>query len=146
MARAIFLEARAMQPLATHSGWLDDHRLCFNIPIGPGERGVANVRAEPGARTHGVVYQLTTAAFERLDASEGVSFGLYQRIPVTVLTEPTGRIDCWTYQSSMISEGRKPSDRYLQLLLDGARENSLPPEYVQYLQTLDLAVDERLTT
>lgn len=144
MARTIFREARQMQPLATHSGWLDGFRLCFTIPVGSGERGVANVLADPGARTHGVVYQLHPADFERLDGSEGVSFGLYQRVAVTIRTPEHGALDAWTYQSSVIVEGRKPSPRYLQLLLDGARENNLPAEYVQYLHALELAVDERL--
>lgn len=144
MARAIFRDARQMQPLATHSAWLDGYRLCFNIPIGPGERGVANLAAEPGARTHGVIYQLQAADFARLDGTEGVGFGLYRRVPVTVVTVAHGGIDAWTYQSSVVTDGRKPSSRYLQLLLDGARENSLPAEYVRFLQGLELAVDERL--
>ena len=143
MARAIFLETRKMQPLASHGGWLDDFRLCFNIPIGPGERGVANVIAEAGARTHGVIYQLNEEDFERLDATEGVGFGLYKRVPVTVLTEARGAVDAWTYQSTVVVEGRKPSLRYLSLLLDGARENSLPATYLEVLQAFELAVDER---
>ena len=144
MARSIFLEPRRMQPLATRSAWLDDHRLCFNIPVGPGERGVANLVAEAGALTHGVAYALTAADFERLDNSEGVSFGLYRRVAVSVRTATHAEIRAWTYQSSVIADGRKPSPRYLQLLLDGARENSLPLEYIADLERLDCAVDERL--
>jgi hypothetical protein len=53
MCRAIFVEQRGMRPLETTWGWLDGHRLCFNLPVGPGERGVANLVAEPGARTCG---------------------------------------------------------------------------------------------
>ena len=144
MARAIFVETRRMEPLETLSGWLDGYRLSFNIPIGPGERGVANVIAEPDGRTHGVVYQLTHADFERLDASEGVSFGLYRRIPVNIVTAKRGVIEAWTYRSSVVTDGRKPSLRYRQLLIDGARENELPLEYLQYLEALDLALDERV--
>jgi hypothetical protein len=143
MAPSIFLGSRRMQPLAAHGAWVDGYRLCFSIPVGPGERGVANVVAEAGARTHGVVYHVTAADFERLDNSEGVSFGLYRRVSVVVAT-PDLRLDGWTYQSSVIDNGRKPSPRYLQLLLDGAHEHRLPPEYVEYLQSLDRAVDERL--
>lgn len=143
MARAIFLDTRKMQPLASQGGWVEDFRLCFNIPIGAGERGVANLLAEAGARTHGVVYQLSEADFERLDASEGVGFGLYKRVAVSVRTAADRRIDAWTYQSTVVTEGRKPSLRYLSLLLDGARENSLPDEYLALLQAFELAVDER---
>jgi hypothetical protein len=40
--------------------------------------------------------------------------------------------------------GRKPSRRYLRLLLDGAREHGLPEEWIRHLEGLELAVDERL--
>lgn len=144
MARAIFVETRKMQPLAAHGAWVDDLQLCFNIPIGSGERGVANLIAAPGARTHGVIYQLSDADFERLDASEGVPFGLYTRVPVTVRTDERGAVDAWTYQSTVVAEGRKPSHRYLSLLVDGAREHRLPAAYLEVLQAFELAVDERL--
>ena len=41
--------------------------------------------------------------------------------------------------------GRKPSARYLGLLLEGAREHALPQDYLRRLEGLELAVDERLT-
>ena len=39
--------------------------------------------------------------------------------------------------------GRKPSRRYMGLLLSGARHYGLPDDYVAWLRNLDLAVDER---
>ena len=59
MNPAIFVDRRGMRPLEIRWGWLEDYRLRFNIPVGPGERGVANVESEPGARTCGVAYLLT---------------------------------------------------------------------------------------
>ena len=43
MSPAIFLERRAMRPLATRRASLDGHRLCFNLPVGPGERGSSSI-------------------------------------------------------------------------------------------------------
>ena len=40
--------------------------------------------------------------------------------------------------------GRKPSARYLGLLLEGAREHGLPADYVAQLEKLELAHDERI--
>lgn len=51
MHRAIFCERRGMCPLVTRRAWLENHRLCFDLPVGPGERGVANLEAAAGART-----------------------------------------------------------------------------------------------
>ena len=42
--------------------------------------------------------------------------------------------------------GRKPSARYLGLLIDGARAHALPAEYVAFLEGHELAWDERIKT
>lgn len=144
MSRAIFRERRAMHPLAARRGCLDGHRLCFNLPVGPGERGVANLEVVAGTRTWGVLYLLTGEEFDRLDRTEGVHRGFYRRAPVEVVVDGGERVGAFTYLSSRVGEGRKPSARYLGLLLDGAREHGLPDEYVAALELLELAVDERL--
>jgi len=143
MCRAIFCERRAMCALETRTGWLEDYRLQFDLPVGPGERGVANVAAATGARTHGVLYLLTPADFDRLDWTEGVNLGLYSRIPVTVAIADGEHLGAFTYRSSRSTPGRKPSLRYMRLLLEGAAEHGLPAEYVRFLEGFELAVDER---
>ena len=142
MCRAIFLDRREMRPLKTQWGWLQEYELRFNIPVGPGERGVANVEASVGTRTCGVLYSLTPEDCARLDRTEGVPVGLYRRIPVEVAVGED-RIAAFTYQSLLTQEGRKPSPRYMGLLLDGARHHGLPAEYIGYLESFELAWDER---
>jgi cation transport regulator ChaC len=143
LCRAIFVERRGMLPLATRWGWLEGHRLCFNIPIGPGERGVANLGADAAARTCGALYLLKPEEFDRLDGTELVDRGLYRRVAVEVLAEGSERVAAFTYVSSVDVAGRKPSPRYLGLLLDGARELGLPEEWRAYLDGLERAHDER---
>jgi cation transport regulator ChaC len=144
MNRAIFCERRGMNPLAIRWGWLEGHRLCFDLPVGPGERGVANVVAETGARTCGVLFLLEPAQLDHLDRTEGVHRGYYRRVLVEVLAENGERIPAFTYRSTSGRSGRKPSARYLGLLVDGARQHGLPPDYVAALERFELAVDERL--
>jgi hypothetical protein len=134
-----------MHPLDTRRARLGGYRLCFTLPVGPGERGVANV--EPAAEAHvwGVAYRIAVPECDHLDRTEGVLGGLYERIAVAVDTDDD-RLQAFTYRSSFASPARKPSARYLGLLLDGARRHGLPCEYVRGLETLELAVDERLTT
>ena len=145
MSRAIFVERRGMRPSAARWGWIDGYRLCFDLPVGPGERGVANVAADDGARTCGVIYQITATEAERLDRSEGVHVGYYQRIAV-VVAAGGDRVDAFTYRSPHGTVGRKPSPRYMGLLLAGAREHELPAEYFDFLRSFELAVDERMRT
>lgn len=143
MSRAIFCERRGMCPFTSRPGWLDGYRLVFDLPVGPGERGVANVTPEPAVRTHGVLHLLTPEELDRLDRSEGVHAGLYRRILVDVATEDAGLVPAYTYQSTWTSSGRKPSARYLGLLVAGAREHGLPEEWLRFLEGHELAWDER---
>ena len=53
------------------------------------------------------------------------------------------RVPAFTYRSAITLEGRKPSPRYQGLLVEGARQHALAPEYVEYLERLELARDER---
>ena len=144
LCRATFEERRAMRPLARHVGRLAGWRLCFDLPVGPGERGVANLVADAAAAVHGVAYQLSFDEAERLDRTEGVGAGFYRREPVCVERPDGVLLDAFTYVSPHGVVGRKPSARYLGLLLDGAREHALPAAWIAHLESFELAVDERL--
>ena len=144
MHHAIFCERRGMCPRASRVARLAGYRLCFNLAIGPGERGVANVEPVDGACTWGVLYLLTGDELSRLDRTEGIGFGAYARVLVEVEADGE-RVQAHTYVSTRTREGRKPSARYLGLLLEGARQHGLPVDYVAALEACDLAIDERET-
>ncbi len=91
----------------------------------------------------GILYHISHEDAEHLDRTEGAPHGVYQRIPVEVTAGAAERVAAFTYQSSRGRPGRKPSARYLGLLLDGARRHGLPSEYVAWLEGFDLAFDER---
>jgi gamma-glutamylcyclotransferase len=138
-----FLGRRRMQPLATTIGVLRDFELRFDLPVGPGERGVANVAPRPGDLVWGALYRLTHADAERLDRTEGVGHGVYRRLAVDVHGTDGAAVAAFTYRSEISRPERKPSRRYLGLLLAGARELALPPDWVERLRAWPLAVDER---
>ena len=143
MSLGVFVERRGLRPLAMRCGWLEGYRLCFDLPIGPGERACANVAAAAGSRIAGVLYQISRDDADRLDRTEGVPRGVYARVPVEVHVDGGERIAAFTYESALRQPHRKPSARYLGLLLDGARTHGLPEEYVAWLEQFDLAFDER---
>ncbi len=140
--RNTFLGRRRMRPRAWRAAALDDHALVFDLAVGPGERGVANLREETGARVWGVAWEIDAEAAGWLDRTEGVHRGFYLRKPVTLVTDD-GPLAAFTYQSGRGQPGRKPSRRYLGLLLAGARQHGLPEAWVAGLRALPLAVDER---
>ncbi len=140
-----FLGRRRMRPLGRRVARLDGFELVFDLAVGRGERGVANVRPHPDAHLWGVAYQLTAPEFDRLDRTEGVHRGVYYRTAVSLRGADGVPLEAFTYQSDRRRPDRKPSRRYLRLLLVGARHHGLPTEYVRWLRELPLAEDERRT-
>ncbi|MGC2306420.1 gamma-glutamylcyclotransferase family protein [Candidatus Binatus sp.] len=143
MNRGIFEIRRGMRPIQAQPALLENYRLRFNLAIGPGERGVANLESEAGACIWGVLYLITVEQSEHLDRTEGVPRGAYRRTPVSPVVDGSEQIAAFTYQSERISLGRKPSPRYLRLLIEGAVQHGLPSDYLHYLRNFELAVDER---
>ncbi len=131
-----------MQPRDACAARLDGWRLVFDLPVGPGERAVANVRPDPLADVHGVAYQISNRDARHLDRTEGVHRGYYKRIAVELVTGDA-TLDAFTYASPHGRPDRKPSPRYMGLILRGARHHGLPAHYVTWLESLDLAADER---
>lgn len=147
MQRATFESRRGMKPREARGGRLAGYRLVFDLPVGPGERGVANLAPDDTAHTYGVLYRITPGELEVLDRTEGVDRGYYRRDEVGVeRLDAEETVIAWTYVSGHGTVGRKPSLRYMGLLLEGAREHGLPAEYVRVLESWELAVDERVAT
>lgn len=138
-----FLGRRRMRPLAARPARLDGFTLAFDLPVGPGERAVANLREAADRHVHGVAYHLGIADCTHLDRTEGVHRGYYDRRPVALVLPDGGPLEAFTYVSRFSVPNRKPSRRYLGLILRGARHYGLPAEYLAWLATLELAVDER---
>ncbi|HEY2772806.1 MAG TPA: gamma-glutamylcyclotransferase [Candidatus Binatia bacterium] len=142
MQRATMRGRRMIEPLEVRVGRLDGYALCFDIPIGGGERGVANLAFATGRAVWGVLYLLTQQQHDHLDMTEGVPSGVYRRIQVDVDAEGT-IVAAETLLSERRDPLRRPSHRYHSIVVEGAREHALPPDYVASLEALELAWDER---
>ena len=88
MNRGIFESRRGMRPIQAQPALLENYRLRFNLPVGHGERGVANLESQAGARIWGVLYLITVEQSEHLDRTEG---GAYRRIPVSATAMAVNR-------------------------------------------------------
>jgi len=141
--RGTFLARRGMTPLEVRIGRLDDFELRFDLGVGRGERGVANVAARRGDHVWGVLWRITSEQAEHLDRTEGVHRGYYRRLPVCVATPSGESVPAFTYHSFRGRPGCKPSRRYLGLLVAGARQHGLPEAWVERLRAFELARDER---
>jgi len=137
-----FVGRRRMRPLETRVASVEGWRLVFDLPVGKGERGVANLLPDADGFATGVAYLISDAQAQRLDRTEGVPKA-YRREGVVARGQGGQSFEAFTYVSPHRHPGRKPSRRYMGLLLRGARHHGLSTQWVDFLRSFDLAVDER---
>jgi gamma-glutamylcyclotransferase len=111
---------------------LPNYRLAFNMDGGDGEV-YANI-AMPGDGVMGVIYRCSEAAFALLDVYETG----YNRIAVLVADEQGRPLPAIAYvaQLASVTVERRPHEEYLQIILSGAREHSLPAEYIRQIEAI----------
>ncbi|MFQ5995042.1 MAG: gamma-glutamylcyclotransferase [Acidiferrobacterales bacterium] len=71
----------------------------------------------------------------RLDRIEPVAEGSYERNSTCVRLPSGELLDCWVHVGKVFADAPyAPSTRYLQTILKGAHEHSLPQEYVEWVR------------
>ena len=96
--------------------------------------GIADIVADPEAEVWGVLSRVEESDLASLDEYEGVPVG-YRRERVTVLDESGQEHLAITYVAN--PTGRfAPSKAYIEIILAGAREHGLPPDYVRRLEQI----------
>jgi gamma-glutamylcyclotransferase len=110
-------------------GRLHDFDLVFDKP-GKDGTGKANVRPQPGARVHGVVWEIDRLALTTLDHFEPG----YTRRGLEIVIENRSPVVAWTYVYSGVATAAGPSDEYLRHLVEGAVEHALPEHLVTRLE------------
>jgi hypothetical protein len=132
----VSLRAKGVEPLASRQAVLRGWRLRFNVQhFFRHEGGVGNIEPSlaPADRVLGVLHDCPDEALAPLDAVEAYGHG-YDRITVEVEADGK-RIPALTYvgMPAFIDEACLPSRRYLNIVIDGARQAGLDPDYVQQL-------------
>jgi gamma-glutamylcyclotransferase len=119
---------------------LGEYRLRFNKLSQKDCSGKANVEPHPGGQVWGVLYTVSTADLAILDDGEGRG---YRRTRLCVRTVDGGVIDAWVYVATQPRDDPtlRPYEWYRRFLVEGAREHSLPPEYIVELERIDATED-----
>lgn len=60
----------------------------------------------------------------------------YEQVRVKVQLDNGAMLDAQTYVSSSLTDDPTALDSYKQVILSGADETRLPPDYIHYLQQL----------
>ena len=125
---------------------LRDHRLTFPLTSHDWGGGVSSVGVAHGESVWGVVYELGAADLAALDGYEGYvgpldQHNVYDRetMSVQLVRADDGsfprRLHAWIYLARSANPSR-PSRRYLEAVLRGARHHRLPDDYVARLAAI----------
>ncbi|CAH0592622.1 unnamed protein product [Chrysodeixis includens] len=122
---------------------LDGHRLDFNQISETWNGAVATIVEDEDEDVVGILWTLNMDQQHLLDEQEGVELGWYFPKNVTVTTPYGKKVVARTYEeveeTPKIDKGtlrppdRTPSSTYLEVILLGAIEAGLPPDYIAFL-------------
>ena len=134
----VSLRAKGVDPLSSEPGILSGWRLVFDIPdFFAIEGGTGNIRPERGHAVHGVVHACRDAELATLDKLEALGI-TYERVEVSVITYGGRRLRAFAYVGlpECTGEDGIPSERYRNILVDGATDMRLQPGYVEWLRSI----------
>ena len=122
-------------------GQLDSYCLRFGGDSKRWMGGTATILSDPNSTIFGCVWLMDESDSANIDAQEGVGDKIYKRHQVEVtLVENGQKITCRSYQKlsmpDLESPQNPPSIAYKTIIVDGAVENNLPPDYINYLRNL----------
>lgn len=139
MQRATLCERRGISCTRALPARVPGWRVVFDkpplIPIG---ESFANLIPDPDGVAFGVLFEIAAADLDHLDLTEGVLIGNYDRVQVRAhaLADEAAAIEAHTLSSSRRDASLTPSPRYMGLVIEGANEHGLPPDYIAFLRTV----------
>lgn len=115
----------------------------------------ANIILKNGASVYGVLYHISYADKSNLDSYEGRGYG-YEKINILVETDPNDTtikpvVEAYTYIAPLSYLAKNyswgehkwiPYDWYLKYCVDGAIENDLPEDYIDWLKARESKIDD----
>gem|GEM_PF-2034134 len=131
MSSRVLVDRRGVKPISSELAWIKGYQLAFiqpGIPII--EPAFASIIASEKHDVFGVLHNLPANCLSAIDNFEGPD---YERIKIEIHRSQGDSVKAWTYRARLPQVGLKPSKRYLQLILDGAKEFDLPPSYIENL-------------
>jgi gamma-glutamylcyclotransferase (GGCT)/AIG2-like uncharacterized protein YtfP len=120
----------ASHPYFVGSATLENHRLTFNYPSLNEPVCCANIIPMMGKSVQGAIYHLPAELLKKVDQREGVHLQRYKRQRVRVTLKNGQEIIADTYFAQVTQPTEAlPSPRYRQLLLEGAHDAGVTPDY-----------------
>lgn len=142
----VSLRAKGVNPLRHEPAILEGWRLSFEVPdFFAIEGGSGHIERCEGEAVHGALYACRDAHLGTLDQLEASGIR-YERIEATVATYGGRRVRAYVYVGipAVLERGCLPSERYRNILVNGAVELQLDAAYVERLRAMPTAPRKEL--
>lgn len=132
MSSRVLVDRRSVRPISSEIAHLEDHKLVFAQPGIPLiEMAFATLIPSAEHKVIGVLHNVPPDRLAAIDSFEGPE---YERIGIAIQGTKSGEVNAWTYFARDPQVGLKPSQRYVNLVLDGVQEFGLPDAYIEILK------------
>ncbi|OKL56489.1 hypothetical protein UA08_08299 [Talaromyces atroroseus] len=139
MVSDVFTKRRQIQPLKSEVAVIESHTLCFDVmgvPYTDPAMGGIRLATAQDVPVYGVAYLLSPDDMRRVIITEGGGIAYKTAVLTATLQRDSTRISVITLiarHQIASSYERMPSERYMGLLIQGAKEKSLPEFYQKRL-------------
>jgi gamma-glutamylcyclotransferase (GGCT)/AIG2-like uncharacterized protein YtfP len=110
-------------------------QLAFDRPSRRWGGHAADVLPRPGSLVWGMLWEVSASDLAELDRFEGVASGAYIRANAVVALMSGMHARAEVYRVATPAVPALPSPRYLHVILEGAREQALPGDWIRHLAT-----------
>lgn len=132
--------ARCVRPVVVGIAKLPHYCLAFFGYSKIWDGAVETVVPAVNQEVWGVIYELTVADWERLDACQDVRLdgtGTYFHFPDRVTDTAGNTHHVLLYKKDILKEQQLPSRQYLDFIIQGALARGLPADYIEALRRLE---------
>ena len=116
---------------------LPNWELQFNFMSLTYKGGVTGIEPATARLVRGVLYEVNNEELLNLDSIEGIPEGIYYRQTIYVIDESGKAVKTATYRTTNPKGPFKPTKRYIGLMISGAKECGLDPDYVKELESIE---------
>ena len=108
--------------------------------------GMATIEPHPEGQLFGVVFDLDERERPKLDKAEGLGYGYDRDDSFLVEMDGSESLRAFTYiaDAAHTDAALRPYDWYLNLVLAGAQQNSLPDDYISKIEAARPIPDPQL--
>ncbi|MFX0116084.1 MAG: gamma-glutamylcyclotransferase family protein [Candidatus Hodarchaeota archaeon] len=129
-----FLKTLIPNAILKMKAYLPNFRVEFRVWSKERNGGISTIFEAPGELVQGALYKVAEEEMKALDQMDGIYLGTYKRETFLVLGEDRKWKKADLYRAIAPKGPFVPSKSYVEIMLEGAHEVALDPDYIEKIQ------------